>query len=333
MAEATMSRAQPGPHADCAVVFGGPVRTDGAPIAMVRNRVHAACQLWHAGRVRKLILTGTRAEADAMCRLGRELGVSDGDLILETTSCNTPANVQASLAVMEHHGLRSALAVSQAWHLPRIKRLYASAGRSVPGVPADDAPGRFHRLWWLCRELLAQVATHFGLLPPRYEGKLNFAVQPEPLAHPRVEIDKSAGRLRLYDGRTMVGTYAVITGKAAGDKQVEGDRKTPIGQFYVCSKNPNSEYHLALGLSYPSAEDAARGLAAGLITQPQHDLIIRTIANQQSPPWDTPLGGQIMIHGQSPSRAGTAGCIAMSNRHIQDVYRRVPLGTAVVIRL
>jgi uncharacterized SAM-binding protein YcdF (DUF218 family) len=320
------------PPADCAVVFGGHIHGDGSPSAMVRNRVSVACRLWHDSRIRKLILTGTPGEAQAMYAAARRQRVSDGDLIVERTSFNTAANVEASLLLMRHHGLCTAVAVSDAWHLPRIQKLYASRGATVEPVAAADDPDPLVRLWWSGRELVARATTCMGLLPTRCRGRLDFPVQPQPLANPRIKIAKAAGRLTLFDGDALVAEYPAITGDGQGDKQVEGDRRTPVGDFYVCSKNPDSEYHLSLGLSYPNAEDAARGLAAGLIMQEEHDLIVRTVACGQSPPWDTPLGGEIMIHGHRGNRPGTAGCIALDDEDIERLYGRVRLGTPVVVR-
>ena len=151
------------------------------------------------------------------------------------------------------------------------------------------------------------------------------------LAGPCVLVEKSARRLTLYDGQAVVKVYRVCTGLVAGDKQREGDKKTPLGRFYICYKNPQSQYTLSLGLSYPNAQDAARGLAGGLITQAQHDAICRAINDNATPPWDTALGGEIMIHGAGAGRPGTAGCVGMDDDDIRELYPLLPIGTAVEI--
>ena len=89
---------------------------------------------------------------------------------------------------------------------------------------------------------------------------------------------------------------------------------------------------LSLGLSYPDISDAKRGLAAGIITRTQYSHIKWCIANGKQPPWKTPLGGSIMIHGKKGTRKGTAGCIAISDAHIRELYPLIPVGTSVTVR-
>jgi hypothetical protein len=157
------------------------------------------------------------------------------------------------------------------------------------------------------------------------------------LRNPRIVIEKSKGRLTVFDGTTLVKQYAVIVGTRGGDKRVEGDFRTPEGEFYVCVKNPRSKFTLSLGLNYPRASDARRGLAAGLITARQCQQIIEANARNRQPLWNTTLGGEIMIHGkrrdaQGQARLGTLGCIAMDDANIRELYPRIPHGTLVIIK-
>jgi murein L,D-transpeptidase YafK len=131
--------------------------------------------------------------------------------------------------------------------------------------------------------------------------------------------------------------HAVVLGKHwAADKTIEGDCATPVGEFYVCVKNPRSRYFLSLGISYPNAEDAVRGLAAGLISNLEHAQIIEAIRLGKMPPQHTRLGGEIYIHGHGEDqRAGTKdwtrGCIALDNSAMQEVYDCAAIGTPVRI--
>ena len=133
--------------------------------------------------------------------------------------------------------------------------------------------------------------------------------------------------------------YAVVLGKNwAADKAVEGDHATPLGEFYICAKNPRSKYFLSLCLSYPNAEDAERGLTAGLIGTAEHAQILGAIRLGTMPPQHTRLGGEIYIHGHSPSggnlsseRDWTRGCIALHNADMQELYDSVAIGTSVSI--
>lgn len=154
----------------------------------------------------------------------------------------------------------------------------------------------------------------------------------------RILIDKAARVLRLFDGDRLDRAYSVALGRnSAADKAVEGDEATPVGEFYVCAKNPRSRFFLSLCLSYPNAEDAARGLAAGLISADEHSQILRALREKKVPPQHTPLGGEIYIHGQPPHpqaaapKDWTRGCIALDNEAMQELYERIDLGTPVRI--
>lgn len=205
--------------------------------------------------------------------------------------------------------------------------------------------GEARRLTWIIIGELALVAAVGGLAGYRFlagrgeEGddvKPPFAVRwtHEPLgqlAEPCVKVCKSRRVLTVYDGERPVKSYRVAVGSQPGDKQREGDRRTPEGELTVCVRNPNSRYVVSLGLSYPNEEDAARGLRDGLITQAQHDAIADAVRQDLPPPWDTPLGGEIMIHGCRGGRDTTLGCVAMEDDAIRELYPRLPLGTPVTI--
>ena len=132
--------------------------------------------------------------------------------------------------------------------------------------------------------------------------------------------------------KQVIGTWDAKLGRqsATGDKVKEGDEITPSGSFYVCTRNDKSQYYLALGLSYPNIEDAERGLSAGLITQEQYQAIVDANKAGVTPPWDTPLGGAIEIHGNQGDR-GTAGCIAMTNDIMDILWSYCAVGVPVTI--
>lgn len=153
-----------------------------------------------------------------------------------------------------------------------------------------------------------------------------------PLADPKIVVRKSARRLTLYSGGEAVRVYAVALGfEPVGDKEKEGDGRTPEGAFYVCMKNERSKYYLSLGLSYPNEEDAERGLRDGLITRTQRDQIASAIAKKIRPPWDTALGGEIFIHGGGLKGDWTWGCVALENENIKELFDAVPSGMSVFI--
>lgn len=188
----------------------------------------------------------------------------------------------------------------------------------------------------------AEVPRAFGLAgTPTPAPAVSAALKPEeeavnrrplklPLSEPKVVVRKRARRLTLYAGGEAVRIYGIALGfEPAGDKVREGDGRTPEGDFYVCMKNEHSKFYLSLGLSYPNVEDAERGLRDGLITRAQHESIVGAIKDQRCPPWDTPLGGEIFIHGGGTSRDWTFGCVALSDENIRELFDAVPPGTPV----
>lgn len=149
---------------------------------------------------------------------------------------------------------------------------------------------------------------------------------------PRLVAYKSARRLELYDGDTLVNTYPIGLGfTPEGAKECEGDGKTPEGDYYICTRNANSRFYLSIGISYPNQVDAERGLSDGLITQAEYRQITEAISSGEQPPWNTALGGEIMIHGMGVSRDWTAGCIAVENDVMDILWRVCALGTTLKI--
>jgi len=152
------------------------------------------------------------------------------------------------------------------------------------------------------------------------------------IVNPTILIEKSKLRLTVFDQNgKIVKRYRAAVGANPEDKLREGDFRTPEGEFYVCVKNPNSKYVLALGLSYPNISDADRGYRSGLINKSQYDQIAYAIRKQRQPPWNTPLGGEIMIHGRRNGGRDTEGCIALEDKDIRELYPQISVGTRVLI--
>jgi murein L,D-transpeptidase YafK len=154
-----------------------------------------------------------------------------------------------------------------------------------------------------------------------------------PLKDPRIVVSKSERRLELYADGKLVRTYRIGLGlNPVPDKQRQGDRATPQGEFYVFTKNDKSAFYLSLGISYPNAEDAARGLRDHLISRAQHDAIVKAIKRKATPPQNTALGGDIYIHGNGASSDWTWGYVALENEDIRELFGAVPVGTPVTIK-
>lgn len=152
------------------------------------------------------------------------------------------------------------------------------------------------------------------------------------LQNPRIIIKKKERKLEVFDGEKLIKTYRIGLGFApVGDKEKEGDGKTPEGDFYIFTKNANSKFYLSLGISYPSIDDAKRGLEKNLISKTEHDAIVGAINNKQTPPQNTKLGGEIYIHGYGSATDWTLGCVALSNSDVKELFDSIPLGTIVKI--
>lgn len=154
-----------------------------------------------------------------------------------------------------------------------------------------------------------------------------------PLKNPHIVVWKSKRRLELFAGGSVVRVYHIGLGlNPVPDKQRQGDRATPEGEFYVFTRNNRSAFYLSLGVSYPNIEDAERGLRDGLITRSQREAIVRAIRRKTTPPQNTRLGGDIYIHGNGAGSDWTWGCVALENEDIRELFDAIPVGTPITIK-
>jgi murein L,D-transpeptidase YafK len=153
-----------------------------------------------------------------------------------------------------------------------------------------------------------------------------------PLVKPKIVVRKGQRQLLLFSEDKLVRTYRIGLGLSpVGDKVRQGDRRTPEGDFYIFTKNDKSAFYLSLGVSYPNAAHAERGLRDGLITKAQYDSIMRALRAGKGPPQNTRLGGDIYIHGNGAQSDWTWGCAALENEDIRELFKAVNVGTPVTI--
>ena len=141
-------------------------------------------------------------------------------------------------------------------------------------------------------------------------------------------VQKARRRILLLDdeGREIFHAAIALGNSPTGAKEKAGDGKTPEGEYYVCLKKMG-KYGPSLGVSYPSEADALRAKADAALL-----LLIRERAQRmERPPWGSPLGGEIYIHGGGAKSDWTAGCIALEDEDAADLFSRVPLGTKILI--
>ena len=128
-----------------------------------------------------------------------------------------------------------------------------------------------------------------------------------------IQDHKADRRMNLLHNDRVLEAYDVALGFAPlGDKKVEGDGKTPEGSYVIDRRNPQSEYYLSVGISYPNNLDREEAALLG-----------------------KPPGGDIFIHGWTSKtirqRDWTAGCIAVKNKEMRQIYSMVTKGTTIHI--
>src|SRR5436305_1931713 len=136
----------------------------------------------------------------------------------------------------------------------------------------------------------------------------------------RIVVDKAARRLLVFRNGQMLKSYHVALGEQPGGaKQQEGDMRTPEGVYQIDYRNPHSDYHLALHISYPSPNDVARAAARGVSAG--SDIMIHGLPN-----------GHSSMSAVYRQKDWTAGCIAVTDEEIEELWRIAPDGTAIEIR-
>ncbi|WP_371055855.1 murein L,D-transpeptidase family protein [Rhodosalinus sp. K401] len=130
----------------------------------------------------------------------------------------------------------------------------------------------------------------------------------------RILVFKEERRMYLMHHDTVLRDFDIGLGfEPVGHKQRRGDGRTPEGDYFIDRRNPNSQFHLSIGISYPEPHEQMAASEAGVDP-----------------------GGDIFIHGRPPeyrdgTRDWTAGCIAVTDREMEDIYAMVKNGTRISI--
>jgi murein L,D-transpeptidase YafK len=135
----------------------------------------------------------------------------------------------------------------------------------------------------------------------------------------KIVVRKSERVMEVYSRGNVLKTYTVSLGRnPTGDKEFEGDKRTPEGDYVINGKNNKSGYFRNLGISYPNAVD------------------IQEARDRKKKP-----GGDIKIHGLRNGLGfigkfqrwldWTAGCIALTNTEMDEIYGAVAIGTPITI--
>ena len=169
-----------------------------------------------------------------------------------------------------------------------------------------------NKIIWLTVFISLIVLTVYYFYP---EDKLPKHVQID-----NIIVYKSKRQLLVYSNGQLLKTYKISIGlQPIGDKQFQGDNKTPEGIYFINDKNPNSICHKNLGISYPSKYDIANAKRLG-----------------------KSAGGDIKIHGLFNNSGFiskfhrwigfTYGCIMVTDKEIDELYDAVKIGTRIEIK-
>jgi len=131
----------------------------------------------------------------------------------------------------------------------------------------------------------------------------------------QVVVIKSSRKMYLLNGTTALASYEIDLGfSPQGHKEFEGDGRTPEGSYIIDRRNPNSEFHLSLGINYPNEDDIAHAKKMG--KEPGGDIFIhgapKLLRDRNKPDW-------------------TFGCISVTNKEIETIYAMVKDGTPIEI--
>ncbi|MNL06574.1 L,D-transpeptidase catalytic domain [compost metagenome] len=135
-----------------------------------------------------------------------------------------------------------------------------------------------------------------------------------------IVVDKARRLIHLMHNDQIIATYRMALGTSpVGDKQKEGDNKTPEGRYFIELKHPKSEYHLGLRLNYPNKLDIEDALRQG-IKDPGKDIMIHGLPNN----W---FKRKMINHPKDWTR----GCMAVTDSEIRQIYAAIDLGTYIEI--
>lgn len=141
-------------------------------------------------------------------------------------------------------------------------------------------------------------------------------------------------------GEQVVASFDDISVGRAGvsRKRRLGDQRTPLGDFRIVKIKEDSMYHRFFIIDYPNEERAQLALQEGEIDQSTFKAIRWATRTGRLPPQNTPLGGNLGIHGLGRGDPAfheafnwTTGCIALTNEQIDKLTRWIQVGTRVVI--
>ncbi len=134
-----------------------------------------------------------------------------------------------------------------------------------------------------------------------------------------IRVSKSAHLMSVYRQGQLVREFRVALGRGGPQPKVQqGDGRVPEGSYRIVAHNPNSSFHLSLRIGYPTPQQLAAAAKQGI--NPGGDIMIHGLPNEKG--W---------IGAKHTSVDWTDGCVAVTNREMDWLYKAVPDGTPVEI--
>ena len=140
-----------------------------------------------------------------------------------------------------------------------------------------------------------------------------------------IVISKKSYELKVYDDKGWYATYPCVFGSNdLRDKYMEGDKRTPEGNFKIIVKRNNAKWKYELLLDYPNENSFQK---------------FRSRISRGEIPGNARIGGGIAIHATRPQEEWTVdyyqnwtdGCISLKYSEAKDLYSYIPVGTPVTI--
>lgn len=147
-------------------------------------------------------------------------------------------------------------------------------------------------------------------------------LSPAHAGNDKILIKKSENLMQIYKNGFLHKEYKVALGRNPyGHKRKEGDYKTPEGVYRITRKNKKSIFRKSLTLSYPNSHDVNAAKERG--HNPGGNIAIHGIGARGFSNW---------FQGLHWKKNWTKGCIAVTDRQIDEIFKLVSVGTLVEIR-
>ncbi len=192
------------------------------------------------------------------------------------------------------------------------------------------------RPYWTVRLLTCLAVALCGVVATEGAVRADRAI-----GGPWILIDTQARSLSVYDGDALLDRFENIAIGRNGfaEDRVRGDGTTPLGTFHINRIRRSSRFLKFFRIDYPLPEHAERALETGRISTADYERIVRAFEENRPPPQNTPLGGQLGLHGVGGGDPRiheafdwTKGCVALTNAQVERLSQWMYLGMPVQIR-